>query len=319
MADAGAFVSWARSTGFTVLRVLSMLPNGGWMNLSPDDGRRALPTVLEMARAEGLYVQAVALANTNERSGRFGTDVFLREQVRQIGRLCAEAGNCVLEIANEPYHGSQARLDDPARMRRLAREAPEGLLVTWGATERDDSARMAGGDFVVVHLARSGAWWDRVARVRDLERLSMATGKFVVDNEPIGAAERVERGRRDANPDAFLAQGIATRLAGAGATFHCEDCLRARVPGRVQQQCAAAFIEGRRAVPHTAGVSMTPDGAVALLPPHHEGRVLAAKKSDEAWVLALGPGARELAWKNGWRAAKQILARNDVLVWTARR
>ena len=74
--EARAFIAWARQTGFNVLRVLTMLPNGGWMNLSPEDGRRALPRVLELARAEGMYVQAVALANTDEASGRFRDHAF---------------------------------------------------------------------------------------------------------------------------------------------------------------------------------------------------------------------------------------------------
>ena len=319
LADARAFVSWARATGFTILRVLAMLPSGGWMNLSPEDGRRALPAVFEMARAEGLYVQVVALANTNERSGRFRTDAFLRAQVGETARLCADAGNCVLEFANEPYHGSQAALDDPARMRMLALEVPGGLPVAWGATERDDSPRMSGGDFVVVHLARSGRWWDRVSRASDLARLSLAVGKFVVDNEPIGAAERAEPNRRESNPDAFLAQGIAARLAAAGATFHCEDCLLARVPGPVQQRCATAFMEGRRLVPERQSMSMVPADGVATLPPGGQGRLLAAAAGERAWVLALGPAARGLSWTAGWRGDRRLLARDELLVWTARR
>ena len=71
------------------------------------------------------------------------------------------------------------------------------LPVAWGAASDDLSQAMAGGTFVVAHLGRSGDRWTRVARVPGLAALSSATGKFVVDNEPIGAAEVPERDRRD--------------------------------------------------------------------------------------------------------------------------
>src|SRR5215207_103220 len=69
--DARSFMTWARDTGFNVLRVLAMLPSGGWLDLSPADGRRALPRVFAIAQEHGLYVQIVALANTNDRSGHY--------------------------------------------------------------------------------------------------------------------------------------------------------------------------------------------------------------------------------------------------------
>ena len=59
-AEAQTFIAWAARTGFTVVRVLAM--NRGWMDLSPADGRKALPRTLALARAQGLYVQVVALA-----------------------------------------------------------------------------------------------------------------------------------------------------------------------------------------------------------------------------------------------------------------
>jgi hypothetical protein len=317
--DAVAFLDWASATGFTVVRVLTMLPEGDWMALSPEDGRKALPEVCRLARERGLYVQAVALANTGSPTGRYGQEAFLREQVREVARACSQAGNCVLEIANEPYHGTQADLDRPALMRTLQREVPAGLAVTWGAAEDDRSTAMAGGTFVVSHLSRSGPWWERVARARDLAALSARTGKFVVDNEPIGAAEKPERSRRDSAPDAFFAQGVASRLAGAGATFHCEDCLHARVPGPVQQQCAKAFIAGLEALPREVA-PQPPRADVARLPEGAQGALASGVAGPRAWVLLLGPAdASTLRWERGWRSPSRIVERGDVQVWTATR
>jgi hypothetical protein len=317
--DARAFVKWAAGAGFNILRVLAMLPSGGWLDLAPEDGRRALPQVFALAREHGMYVQVVALANTNEKSGRFGTETFLREQVREVARLCAAAGNCVLEIANEPYHGSQANLARPELMRSLQQEVPDGLPVAWGAAEDDLSTAMAGGTFVVSHVSRSGDTWSRVARARDLAVLAEETGKFVVDNEPIGAAEAPEPSRRDSSPEAFFAKGVISRLLEVGATFHCEDCLRATVPGPVQRQCAEGFVEGRRIVPesvHLTSVGPAAAGAPATSVGAPE-RVVGAVSGDRAWVLLLGEAVEAPATLGaGWRPERQLAARPGVEVWT---
>jgi hypothetical protein len=318
--EARAFVAWAAGAGFTVLRVLAMLPGGGWLDLAPADGRRALPQVFALAREHGIYVQVVALANTNEKSGQFRTETFLREQVREVARLCAAAGNCVLELANEPYHGSQADLARPELMRRLQQEVPEGLPVAWGAADNDLSTTMAGGTFVVSHVARSGDRWARVARARDLATLAEKTGKFVVDNEPIGAAEAPERSRRDSAPEAFFAQGVVSRILEVGATFHCEDCLRATVPGPVQRQCADAFVEGRQVVP--ASVHLTTVSAGDLAAPARSAtapeRVFSGIAGDRAWVLLLGDATRTTpAYSAGWQPEKELAERPGVQVWTA--
>jgi len=315
-AEARAFVAWARTSGFNVLRVLTMLPNGGWLDLSPEAGRRAMPRVFALAREHGFYVQAVALANTGEASGRFQTDAFLREQVREVARLCASAGNCVLEIANEPYHGTQADLDTPALMERLQREIPQGLPSAWGAAADDASRAMAGGTFVVVHIDRSGDRWTRVARARSLAALSVATGKFVVDNEPIGAAERPERNRRDSAPEAFFAQGALSRVLDVGSTFHCQDCLVARVPGPVQQDCARAFVEGTRVIPDALTVAASgPDAPVGNDAPEW---TVGGTAGSRAFVVTLGPASEAPPrFLPIWHGATRVATRPGVEIWTA--
>ena len=163
-----------------------------------------------------------------------------------------------MEIANEPYHRTQARLNDPALMRRLQQEVPDNVVVAWGAAPSDTSTSLAGGDFVVVHMARRGERWDRLARMTGLEAMSRQTGKFVVDNEPIGAAEKPEPSRRDDDPAAFFAQGALARVLGIGSTFHCEDCLNARSPHGVQQQAAVAFIAGATIAPDDVMLTFVP-------------------------------------------------------------
>jgi hypothetical protein len=315
--QARAFVEWAARTKFNTLRVLAT--NHGWIELSPEDGRRALPRLFALAREYGLYVQVVALAGTRE--GPLATEEARREQVRQVGALCAAASNCVLELANEPYHGTQASLENPDVMRRLQQEVPPDVPVAWGAANEDASDVMAGGSFVVAHVGRNGPRWTRVARARELLTLSARVGKFVVDNEAIGAAERAERNRRDDAPGAFFAQGLLSRLFEIGSTFHCEDCLRARVPGPTQQACAKAFIEGAMLMPDSVNVGYTepgsPEAPIAAVnsPDTHP---FAGISGSQGWVVVLGgDAAPELRWQNGWRATKQTQPYPGVYVWEA--
>jgi hypothetical protein len=316
---ARAFVNWAARSGFTVLRVLAM--NHGWMSLSPEEGRRALPQVFALAREHGMYVQAVALAGTG--LPQYRSDQFLREQVGAVARVCAEAGNCVLEIANEPYHSTQARLHDPDVMRRLQAEVPADLLVAWGAAREDDSEVMSGGRYVVVHLGRSGNRWNRVARMRELAALSRAVSKPVIDNEPIGAAERDARDRRDALPAAFFAQGALSRMLEVGSTFHCEDCLLARVPGPTQQRAADAFVEGSRIVPDETvviPVDLGADGSAVASADIDHARVFTAVAGTTAWVLVLGTeDDTPIRWNTGWRPAGRQEPVPGVELWTATR
>jgi len=301
-ADAEAFLAWAANTGFTLVRVLAM--NRGWMDLSPADGLRALPRALEMARAHGLYVQVVALAGTG--APDFRGDAFLRAQVRAVAQVCAAAGNCVLELANEPYHGSQAALNDPARMQRLQQDVPAGLPVAWGAARDYRSEEMAGGSYVVAHVGRSGKRWDRASRVQDLGELSRRTGKFVVDSEPIGAAEAPQPSRRDSEPGAFFAQGLLARIFDVGTTFHCEDCLQARLPGPVQRRCAEALIAGATLAPSgvaftpvAVGASNSPVAQVGSLSP--QARTFAAAAASEGLVLVLGASQPpQPTWPHSW-------------------
>ena len=315
--DADAFLTWAARTGFTIVRVLAM--NGGWMDLAPADGLRALPRVLSSARGHGLYVQVVALAGTGTEA--FRQDTFLRDQVRAVAQACAAADNCVLELANEPYHGSQAALDDPLRMRRLQVEVPTDVPVAWGAARDHRSDRMAGGSYVVAHVARGGNRWDRVSRVQALRELSRRTGKFVVDSEPIGAAEAPQPSRRDNEPAAFFAQGLLARMVDVGTTFHCEDCLLAKVPGPVQQACADAFVAGATLPAAAATLTLVDSGTPAapfddlahLGPGTH---VFAAVSSTDGIVLVLGTSRPPVPrWRDGWQLSTHLSQWADVHAW----
>jgi hypothetical protein len=114
-----------------------------------------------------------------------------------------------------------------------------------------------------------------------------------------------------------------SRLLNVGATFHCEDCLPARVPGPVQRQCADAFIEGRGLIPPEVNPELVDSGtagAPATLADGAQGRIFQATSGDRAWSLILGErNGAGIRWSRGWSAGKRIAQRPGVEVWTAGR
>jgi hypothetical protein len=269
-ADADAYMRWARETGFNLVRVLAMADV--LFALPPGEGRRHLAALFERAHTLGLYVEIVALADT----ARYEmTAAELRDQVAAVGRAAAAHANAIVQIANEHYHSTQSRvLHDPAAFVDLAAVVPPQVLFTASAALRDTAAEPQGA-FITRHLSRSETPPRMLERVQLLGRLAERTGKPVVSGEPIGAAERDEPGRRLSDP-AFFGE-LARRISGAGlagGTFHCEDGLRSRVPGPVQQACARAYVEGARLQPgahacqgdagmEPAGVSLRQPGRTA--------------------------------------------------------
>lgn len=221
----------------------------GWANQSPASARATFPTLLEEAAARGLYVYLSALTGT---STGFDAEAHLRE----MATACAAAVNCLLEIANEPYHPTQSSVvQDPISLLALARRAvPDGVPYALGAApedEPDPQGRYAfdGGAFSTAHLDRGRDKWNQVRRLREIENISAVTHKPAISGEPIGAAEQSQPGRRESDPAFFFAMGALCRGFEIGCVFHSEDGLNARPLGPNQRACAEAFNAGWRSIP----------------------------------------------------------------------
>ena len=151
--------------------------------------------------------------------------------------------------------------------------------------------------------------------------MSRQTGRFVVDNEPIGAAERAEPDRRDDDPAVFFAQGALSRVLEIGSTFHCEDCLRARLPGPNQQAAAEAFIAGATVAPDDIVLTvidpLAPDSPVrkdALDVEHRRG--FAGVAGPRGWLVLIGPPGSSGPLAGWCRPGARIARRPGVEVWT---
>jgi hypothetical protein len=276
------------------------------VSLSPQAGRAALPRLLEIARRHRIVVEVVALADTRD------VPVDRGEHVAALGRVISEHGNAVLEIANEPVHPTQAPdVQEPDVLARLRTRVPAAVPVALGSVERGEG--FAAGDYVTWHVPRDASHdgWGHVLAIAEGGAISRARRKPVVSDEPIGAGDRLEPGRRDNSPARFRAAALLTRLAGLGATFHYQGGLEGTIPVGRQLECFNAWNSAwtllpgdieRRGVFRRAGdrgaavVSYSTDRALG---------VFERQTADAAWVVVINPRPSfAAAWANGWRVSR---------------
>jgi hypothetical protein len=298
-AEAEAYLKWAASERLTVVRVLTMAKH--LFVLEPEQGLKALDALLTRAARHGLFVEVVALADTVE------YPIDIPAHVKRVGEICARHANALIEIANEPYHGTQrAEVHEAAYLAKLRAEVPKTIPTALGAGGYP--AVFAGGDFVTIHYPRSisHGGWGWVAGLKDAAAHLRQARKPVIDNEPIGAGERMEPGRRDPHPERFRAAAIAGRLMGIGATFHYEGGLHARRPAGTALACFRAWQEGLSLVPGDGVLESFepgPSAPVRAVRGDHAAAFL-ARRGDSAWVLIAGAQAgAAVEWGEGWTAS----------------
>lgn len=293
------FLAWAASTGFNGIRVFAGALT--WAGQSAAMAVDRLPGLLDTAAEFGLYVEVTALTDTKD--GRYDFE----DHLRRLEQIISRRANVIVEIANEPYHPTQIdELHDPGFVRSLQRTSLFGCPVALGAAADDESKDFAGGNFVTAHLDRGRDKWNMVRRVRELEVLSAATGKPVLNNEPIGAAEVAIGGKRESDPAVFFTMGVLNRLFEVGGVHHSQHGLDAVMPGPVQQACAEAFVRGSNALGNgqmtfkNAGWPDSPIAGAAF----DSGVVRAySGLSDEKNVVVLVgvTGDPAVRTQNGWR------------------
>jgi hypothetical protein len=298
-AQAERYLAWAARHGLTVVRVLTMM--AGQFDLRPEDGRRALPRVLELASKHGLYVEVVALAGTAD------IPVNLQEHVGEIGRILDAYPNGLLEVANEPVHPSQAAdVQKPEVLQALAARVPAGIPVALGSIERGDG--FGEGSYVTWHAPRESGrdGWAHVLELAQGAALLERWKKPVVSDEPIGAGAAFQPGRRDDAPARFRAAALLTRLAGLGATFHYEAGLQARVPEGRELECFNAWNEAWTLLSpdvEQQGTFRSGGAAGSIVTSFDRERILAIyERADTArgWLLILGDDSSVVTPSGGW-------------------
>jgi hypothetical protein len=230
--EADAYLKWAASKKLNVVRVLVMAD--GLFKLAPADGVRALPRLLELAGKRRLHVEVVALADT----AAIALDI--PAHVKAVAAICARHPNALLEIANEPVHPTQTKaLHDAVHVASLGKLVPAGVPYALGSIENGDG--FAAGTYMTWHAPRTADWPAEIAKGAALVK---KFDKPLVNDEPIGAADKGSPGRRGNDPKRFKAAGEATRRAGMGGTFHYEGGLQAKLPTKIETACLDAWLSG---------------------------------------------------------------------------
>lgn len=306
----------AAALGFTLVRTFcGPLP---WCDQTREAVYARLPGFLQDCADRGLnaYLSYVTEAGT-------GYDIVTH--IAEVERIAFYFPAVVLrEVANEPWHPTQAGCFSPVDCREYARfmNAP----LSFGAAEDDESGTYQ-GDFVAVHLDRGRDKWNQVRRVREMLALSESTGKPVLNQEPIGADETSVAGKRESDPSFYYTLGALNRLfLGGNGVFHSQSGLMAEVLGPNQLACARAYLQGVRVWPganrltyKNVGQGDSPvtsarfnDGDLSK-----DGctRSYCGLDGNEGLNVTLGiAGDSGVQWGNGWRPSDVLGRMPSVLV-----
>jgi hypothetical protein len=304
-------LDWAAQTGFNGIRVFAGALT--WAGQSASQARDRLPSLLTEAAARGLYVEVTAI--TDSKDGGYDPAAH----AAAVAAICDQASNAILEVANEPYHPTQTdAVHSPEHLLSLGRKAHVPFAL--GAASDDESIEMGGGTFVTAHLDRGRDKWNQVRRVRELAALCDATKKPVINNEPIGAGEQADRGRRESDPAFFFCMGALDRIFEVGGVFHSEAGLQAVLPGPVQQACAEAFVAGSRVIPTEDRLSFKNAGWTdsPVSKARFDETIIRAYTGvagPRAWTVLVGlSGEPGLVLQGGWRTGNRIAERPGVVV-----
>lgn len=198
-------------------------------------------------------------------------------------------------------------------------------------------------DYVTVHTDRGPEWprkakdaleirggWDTrddVSQQNENRTVWRGAQRPVIGDEPMGAAERDEDGRRSTSASDFRAHHAIAHIYGAGSTLHSQAGLegRARREDETQQAaCAAAVREVWQAIPPEAQLGEYTRGGLASLPIEWGGegdslRDYGLMLGARAWVVVARkrPG-RAIVAKPGWRIVETIGDESSCLVMLER-
>ena len=306
--DAAAYLDWAKSQDLNVVRVLLMAQH--LFELTPEAGRAALPTLLDLARERGIAVEVVMLADTRD------VAIDYEAHVREVGRIAMEKGNAFIELANEPGHPTQDdRVHQPDFLQKLAGLLPEPLVVALGSFEYGDG--FTGGDYATTHVPRGEEGWDHVFEVATRAARAAELKKPVVSDEPIGAGPEYQPGRRDNDAARFGAAAALTYVAGLHATFHYEGGLHSRIPAGPEATSLSAWKAGLELVgePRSEGEFLQADAVGRIAKIDGRGRAYARVTSEGATILIVNPGESPLiALQPEWKEARRSAIPGALLI-----
>lgn len=303
--DIVAYLDWAASSGFNGVRVFAgelgwSKPERQTLQLVYD----RLPFVIDEGRKRGLYVEVTALTDT-------ANGYNVEDHIKRIREIVSDKDNVIVELANEPYHGTQAdKVHSPAYLAGLRQSISSLTMTALGASADDENDEFSAGDFVTVHLDRGRDKWNMVRRVRELENLSAKVNKPVMNNEAIKFGSQMN------DPAIAFTMGVLNRGFEIGGVLHCDDALNAAVPF-TQQAFADAWVSGSKCIKTDARLRFVnatwADSPVASA--DFDTRIVRAYSfvsPDQSVLVEVGVvGDGGVQFKNGWSRGDLIAEMSD--------
>jgi hypothetical protein len=305
------FLEERLALGANLLRVFSMV---GWAECQPpfypqnfDDYYGRLREFADILADAGLRLELTVFADA--------TIVMPDAQARRdhlANCISALQGtwNTVVEVANEPWQNLPGGNEEAIQLAVASQGL--GLLIASGEYSSWPPAQTA--DYGTTHCDRTEDWPRKGKDIMDRQDESGDTPW--IGDEPMGAAEVDEPGRRDADPDDHAWYAACTRMFGAGATFHCEDGIHSRTPiGPTQTACAQAFFFALQWVPPEALMwpyqrgDMGSEAGIGDMPILHDDALETRSycKGDGAteWCIQIQTSREHATPRDGWRIVEE--------------
>lgn len=297
-------LDWFHSAGFNAIRVFA--GNLTWAGQTAADARERLPWLLAETKARGMYVLVSCLTDTGS-----GPAFDHADHVSKIATMCDASGNAMIEIANEPYHPTQAQeVHDYGYLRKLAALVPTSIIVALGAAAEDEELTGEDArDWSARHLDRGRDPFNEVRRIRELENVEATSGFPVVLQESTKAEDHDEPGKFEDSPWWWQTFGLLCRGFEVDVVFHSEDGLHCRELDETTKACARAFIAGVTVVEDdieltfqnaTWGTSPVKDANFSDRPGGTVTRVYSFIGAKSFTVAEGTTGDPGIKWQNGW-------------------
>ncbi len=293
-----------------VVRVLTMAHY--LFQLPPVAGVFALTRTLDLARAHGVYLSVVCLADTKSFSM-----MSFEQHVHEIGQICDGHPACAfVEIGNElyPLHPTQdERLEDVMYLEQLRALIPATVPVSLGSTHGpgDESDIFKDGDLLTIHGERSddGTGWRWVRHTNEQRALADRVGRYAVNDEPR---------RDDLGTDKHLALAIFCRMMRLGDTFHFKGGLQCEPPVGGELTAFEARQRGWAAIPadwegiyQNAGFAGSPVKSFT-----NAVRVYSSVRGSEAYTLVMGAEPDLfIEWRDDWPSRTLEISDGGCQLW----
>ena len=315
--DITPFLTERISLGANILRVFSMV---GWDECQPpfypqnwgDAYYAKLREFADRLALAKLRLELTVFAD----AGLVMPDATERkDHLRRCLTALSGCWNVVIEIGNETFKTSNLPGGDAEAIDLAHAAQGHGFLIASG--EYDSWPPDPTADYGTSHCDRTTDW---PRKCKDLKDRCDESGQTPwIGDEPMGANEVYEPGRRDTDPDNFAWYASGSQMFGPGATFHCEDGIHSRTPiGSTQAACARAFFWAldwtpvdalvmpyqRGGDPGTGGIGEMPieHTDLSIDPEHGAVRSYCKGNGTQEWCIAIQCGPQWTAIpRDGWR------------------